>query len=62
MAPSGIEILLRWFQVFVGLAFPVAVTIILWLAWRDFHRLVDHTVDAGEAGDKLQAQIQEFVE
>ena len=62
MAPSGIEVLLRWFQVFVGLAFPIAVTVILWLAWRDFHRWVDHQVDAGEADDKLEKQVQEFVE
>jgi len=62
MAPSGIEVLLRWFQVFVGLAFPIAVTVILWPARRDLHRWVDHQVDAGEAGDKLKTQIQEFVE
>lgn len=60
--PSGIELLLRWVQLIISLAFPVAITIVLWLAWRDFHRWVDHQVDRGRPGDKMETEIQEFIE
>lgn len=60
--PPGIEVLLRWIQLVVGLAFPVAVIIILWLAWRDFHRWVDHQVGPDKLDDKLETEVQEFID
>ncbi len=60
--PPGIEVLLRWFQSVVSVVFPIAVTVILWLAWRDFHRWVDHQVGPDEQQEKLETEVQEFID
>lgn len=67
--PSGFEQLLQKFLTYaypiVGILFWIALVIVLFLAWRDFRRLVDHyaprTGAAGQAGEE-KIDIEDFVD
>ncbi|MDP1808968.1 MAG: hypothetical protein Q8L35_05460 [Actinomycetota bacterium] len=59
---SGLDLYLRWLQLFVSLAFPLVVGVVLLLAWLDFHRWVNHQIDRDEEDERLTAEVKEFIE
>jgi len=59
---SGPELLLRWFQLFVSIAYPVVVATLLLLAWLDWHRWVNHQLERDEDERLLEAEVKEFIE
>lgn len=61
-AISPFEIVIRWLQLLVSIAFPIALVIILWSARNDFHRWVEHQVDRDRSEDTMEAEIQEFID
>lgn len=62
MNVSGFELYLRWFQLFVSLAFPIAISALLFVAWRDVHRWIDHLIERDNEEQQLAAEVREFIE
>ena len=59
---SGVELYIRWLQLFVSLAFPIVVGVVILLAWLDWHRWVNHQIDHDDEEDRLTAEVKEFIE
>jgi hypothetical protein len=59
---SGLELLIRWMQLIISLAFPVAIAVILWLIRGDFHRWVEDQIKKDGQADELDTEIQEFID
>lgn len=59
---GGLELYIRWFQLFVSLAFPIVIGVVALLAWLDFHRWVEHRIDHDDEEDRLTAEVKEFIE
>lgn len=60
--PTGVELLIRWLQLMVGLAYPVVVGVVLFLAWLDWHRWVNHQINRADEEERLNAEVKEFIE
>ena len=60
--PTGLELYLRWLQLFISFAFPIVVTTLLLLAWLDFHRWVNHQINQDDEEERLVAEVKEFIE
>jgi len=52
--------ILRWLQLLESILFPIALVFLLYLAWRDFRRLVNFRVKERE-GDETDAALAEEV-
>ena len=60
--PSGVEIYLRWLQLFISLAFPVVIATVSVLAWLDFRRWVENQISRSVEEERLVAEVKEFIE
>ena len=60
--PSGFDLFIRWWQIFVSIAFPIAVIVLLFLAWLDFHRWVNHRISREQEEERLANEVKEFIE
>ncbi len=58
--PSGVEVYLRWLQIFISLAFPVVIAAVSILAWLDFRRWVDNQISRSEEEERLVAEVKEL--
>lgn len=59
---GGLELYVRWLQLFISLAFPIVVAVVALLAWLDFHRWVNHRIERDEEDERLTAEVKEFIE
>ena len=60
----GLEIL-RWVQIIESLLFPLGLLVLLFLAWRDFRRMVDWRIKQSEEEgitEELEREVKEFGE
>jgi len=62
LTPGGLDLYLKWLQLFISLAFPLVVGVVLLLAWLDWHRWVNHQIARDEEEERLTAEVREFIE
>lgn len=55
-------LIFRYLQFFISLVYPLAVVVILFLAWRDWHRYVNVCLQKLEEEKALEKEVQEFIE
>jgi hypothetical protein len=55
-------LILRYLQFFISLIYPLAVVVILFLAWQDWHRYVNVYLQKLNKEKALEEEVQEFIE
>lgn len=55
-------VVLRYVQFLLSLVYPVAIIIILFLAWQDWHRYVNLHLKEYKEDKELKEKVQEFIE
>jgi len=57
-----VYLILRYLQFFISLIYPLAIVVILFLAWQDWHRYVNVYLQKLEEEKALEEEVQEFIE
>jgi len=57
-----VYLILRYLQFFISLIYPLAIVVILFLAWQDWHRYVNVYLQKLKEEKALEEEVQEFIE